>query len=117
MTRCQWVAVPGGDPIPAALNGPNASSVFPLFSNYASWPTDLPPTSTDQWNVSYQRQIGSNWMVAANYSGNFINHIWYTTQINPAIFGAGATTANTNQRASSSNRIRLKGSTTRASRK
>jgi hypothetical protein len=93
-----WVAVPGGDPIPAALNGPNASSVFPLFSNYASWPLDLPPTSTDQWNVSYQRQIGSNWMVAANYLGNFIDHIWYTTQINPAIFGPGATTANTNQR-------------------
>jgi hypothetical protein len=72
--------------------------VFPLFSNYASWPLDLPPTSTDQWNVSYQRQIGSNWMVAANYLGNFIDHIWYTTQINPAVFGPGATTANTNQR-------------------
>jgi outer membrane receptor protein involved in Fe transport len=93
-----WVAVPGGDPIPAALNGPNASSVFPLFSNYATWPLDLPPTSTDQWNVSYQRQISTNWMVAANYLGNFINHIWYSTQINPALFGPGATTANTNQR-------------------
>jgi hypothetical protein len=93
-----WVAVPGGDPIPAALNGPNASSVFPLFSNYASWPLDLPPTSTDQWNVSYQRQIGADWMVSANYLGNFIDHVWYSTQINPAIFGPGATTANTNQR-------------------
>jgi hypothetical protein len=93
-----WVAVPGGDPIPAALNGPNKSSVFPLFSNYASWPLDLPPTSTDQWNVSYQRQLAANWMVAANYLGNFIDHIWYSTQINPAIFGPGATTANANQR-------------------
>ena len=93
-----WVAVPGGDPIPAALNGPNKSSVFPLFSNYASWPLDLPPTSTDQWNVSYQRQIAANWMVSANYLGNYINHIWYSTQINPAIFGPGATTANANQR-------------------
>jgi hypothetical protein len=93
-----WVAVPGGDPIPAALNGPNASSVFPLFSNYATWPLDLPPTTTDQWNVSYQRQVSPNWMVAANYLGNFINHIWYSTQINPAIYGPGATTANTNQR-------------------
>jgi Carboxypeptidase regulatory-like domain/TonB dependent receptor len=93
-----WVAVPGGDPIPAALNGPNKSSVFPLFSNYASWPLDLPPLSVDQWNVSYQRQIAANWMVAANYLGNFIDHVWYSTQINPAIFGPGATTANTNQR-------------------
>jgi hypothetical protein len=93
-----WVAVPGGDPIPAALNGPNASSVFPFFSNYASWPLDLPPTSTDQWNVSYQRQIAPTWMVAVNYLGNFIDHIWYSTQINPAVFGPGATTGNTNQR-------------------
>jgi carboxypeptidase family protein len=93
-----WVAVPGGDPIPAALNGPNASSVFPLFSNYASWPLDLPPTTTDQWNVSYQRQIAANWMVSANYLGNVIDHIWYSTQINPAVFGPGATPANTNQR-------------------
>jgi hypothetical protein len=93
-----WVAVPGGDPIPAALNGPNKSSVFPLFSNYASWPLDLPPLSVDQWNVSYQRQIAANWMVAANYLGNFIDHVWYSTQVNPAIYGPGATTANTNQR-------------------
>ena len=93
-----WVATPGGDPIPAALNGPNKSSVFPLFSNYASWPLDLPPVSTDQWNVSYQRQLATNWMVSANYLGNFIDHVWYSIQINPAIYGPGATTANTNQR-------------------
>ena len=93
-----WVATPGGDPIPAALNGPNKSSVFPLFSNYASWPLDLPPLSNDQWNVSYQRQIAANWMVSANYLGNFIDHVWYSTQINPAIYGPAATTANTNQR-------------------
>jgi hypothetical protein len=93
-----WVAVPGGDPIPAALDGPNASSVFPLFSNYATWPLDLPPTTTDQWNISYQRQIAANWMVSANYLGNFVDHIWYSTQINPAVFGPGASTANTNQR-------------------
>jgi hypothetical protein len=37
-------------------------------------------------------------MVSANYLGNFIDHVWYSNQINPAIYLAGATTANTNQR-------------------
>jgi len=93
-----WIAVPGGDPIPAAINGPNASSTFPLASNYTTFPLDLPATSTDQWNVSYQRQVSANWMVSANYLGNFIDHVWWSDQINPAIYGPGATQANLNQR-------------------
>ena len=93
-----WVAVPGGDPIPAALNGPNASSTFPLASNYTTFPLDLPATSTDQWNVSYQRQLSANWMASVNYLGNYINHVWWSDQINPGVYGPGATQANLNQR-------------------
>jgi hypothetical protein len=93
-----WVAVAGGDPIPAALNGPNASSIFPLASNYTTFPLDLPATSTDQWNVSYQRQLSTNWMASINYLGNYINHVWWSDQINPAVYGPGATLGNLNQR-------------------
>jgi hypothetical protein len=93
-----WVAVPGGDPIPAALNGPDKNSTFPLASNYTTFPLDLPATSTDQWNVSYQRQLAANWMASVNYLGNFINHVWWSDQINPAIYGPGASLANLNQR-------------------
>ena len=91
-----WVTV--GDPIPAVIDGPNRDSVFPLFSNYTSYPLELPATSTDQWNVSYQRQLGRDWMVSANYLGNTIHNVWYSDQINPAVFGPGATAGNTNQR-------------------
>jgi len=93
-----WVAVPGGDPIPAALQGPNASSIFPLASNYTTYPLDLPATSTDQWNISYQRQLAENWMASVNYLGNYINHVWWSDQINPGVYGPGATQANLNQR-------------------
>src|SRR5688572_19407836 len=93
-----WVAVAGGDPIPAALNGPDSSSTFPLGSNYTSYPLDLPATSTDQWNISYQRQLSTNWMASANYLGNVINNVWWSDQINPAVYRAGATLANLNQR-------------------
>ena len=93
-----WSASPGGDPIPSVIDGPNRNSVFPLFSNYTSYPLDLPATVTDQWNVSYQRQVSTDWMVSVNYLGNVIHNVWYSDQINPAVFGPGATTANTNQR-------------------
>jgi hypothetical protein len=93
-----WVAVAGGDPIPALLDGPDASSTFPLGANYTTYPLGLPATSTDQWNVSYQRQVGAEWMVSANYLGNVVHHVWTANQINPAVFGPGATVPNTNQR-------------------
>jgi hypothetical protein len=93
-----WVAVAGGDPIPGVINGPNKDSVFPLASNYTTFPLDLPATSTDQWNVSYQRQLAASWMASVNYLGNFIDHVWYSDQINPAVYGPGATLANLNQR-------------------
>src|SRR3954465_29708 len=52
----------------------------------------------DKGNVSYQRQIGENWMASANYLGNRTRHLWGADQINPAVFGPGATIANTNAR-------------------
>jgi hypothetical protein len=93
-----WVAVPGGDPIPSVINGPNRDSTFPLGANYTTYPLDLPATETDQWNVSYQRQLARDWMVSANYLGNVVRNVWTANQINPAVFGAGATVGNTNQR-------------------
>ena len=51
-----------------------------------------------QWNLSYQRQVGKDWMVTANYLGNASRHIWGSTDINYAIPTAGATTSNTNAR-------------------
>jgi hypothetical protein len=96
-----YSATPGGDPIPAALQGPSASTVFPLGGNYTPYPLDLQATAVDQWNVSYQKQIAAAWMVSANYIGTINRHIWTTNQINPAIFipGPGASTvANTQAR-------------------
>ena len=52
-----------------------------------------------QWNLSYQRQLGSNWLLQANYLGNATRHIWGSTDINYAVPTiAGASTSNTNNR-------------------
>jgi len=92
-----WSATPGGDPIPALLNGASPDSVFPLGGNYTTYPLDLQATAVDQWNVSYQKQLSTDWMVSANYIGSITNHIWGTDQINPAVYIPGASTVNNTQ--------------------
>jgi hypothetical protein len=47
------------------------------------------------WNLSLQRQVGSDWLVSASYLGNHTIHLWSTQQYNPAVFlGLGACTIN-----------------------
>jgi hypothetical protein len=92
-----WAATPGGDPIPGLLEGPSANSVFPLAGNYTAYPLDLQATAVDQWNVSYQRQIAADLMVSANYVGTVTKHIWFTNQLNPAVYIPGASTVGNTQ--------------------
>ena len=87
---------PGGNPFPA-LNTGWATQPFPAFGVYVNTPLHLEPTSLQQWNISVQRQIG-DWLAAASYLGNHSSHLWRATELNPAVFGPGATTGNTNAR-------------------
>jgi hypothetical protein len=65
----------------------------------------------DQWNLSLQRQVGTDWLVSATYLGNTTTHLSTAKNINPAVYlGTGqcilggvsqptcSTTANQNQR-------------------
>jgi len=103
-----WASYPGGDPFPLP-SGSNA--IFPLAGAYRSDPLDYKPTYLNQWNLSLQHQLGSSWLVSANYIGNNTIHLITGTEANPAVFlGLGActinnihystcsTTSNTNQR-------------------
>jgi hypothetical protein len=53
------------------------------------------PPYADQWNVSVQQQLGASWMVSANVVSSRGHRLLLSEQINPAVFGPGATTANT----------------------
>jgi hypothetical protein len=88
-----WANWPGGNPFP--LVGDNA---FPLQGSYISWPTELSPTYYNQWNLSVQRQISPDWLASVGYVGNSVIHLWGNIQLNPAIYGPGATLANVRQR-------------------
>ncbi len=91
-----YLGYPGGNPFPA-LNDGWATQPFPAFGVYVNTPLQLEPTSLQQWNVSVQRQMG-DWLAAASYLGNHSSHLWRATELNPAVFGPGATTGNINQR-------------------
>src|SRR5262245_16473485 len=91
-----YLGYPGGNPFPA-LNEGWPTAAFPAFGVYVNTPLHLEPTQLQQWNVSAQRAFG-DWLVAASYLGNRSLNLWRATELNPAVFGAGATTGNTNQR-------------------
>jgi carboxypeptidase family protein len=91
-----YLGYPGGNPFPA-LNDNWATAAFPAFGVYVNTPIEMHPTSLHQWNVSAQRQFGQ-WLLSASYLGNHSSHLWRATELNPAVFVAGATTGNTNQR-------------------
>jgi len=86
-----------GDPFPG-------NAIFPAQGAYVSIPGNLPVTGVMQWNLSYQRQIATNWVIKANYMGNAGRHILGAVDINQAVGsalgpnGAAASTSNTNQR-------------------
>ena len=91
-----YLGYPGGNPFPS-LNTNWQNQAFPAFGVYVNSPLDLNPTTLQQWNVSVQRQVG-DWLFAASYLGNHSSHLWRATELNPAVFGPGATTGNTPNR-------------------
>ncbi len=69
-------------------------------------PPAIKPISVYQWNLSYQKQFGADWLATITYLGNRTAHVWIGQELNPAIyspsvcaqFSTGCTTGNTQQR-------------------
>jgi hypothetical protein len=90
-----WSQTPGGNPFPIQAT---PDMTFPLNGGFVTFPLDMKPSYADQWNVSVQRQIGTAWMVSANYLDSRGRRLPVGDQLNPAVYSTGATTATTNQR-------------------
>jgi hypothetical protein len=91
-----YLDYPGGNPFPA-LATDWATQQFPAFGVYVNAPLDTQSTALHQWNVGVQRQV-RDWLLTASYLGNHSSHLWRATELNPAVYSPGATTATTNQR-------------------
>ena len=83
-----WLGYPGGDPFPTP--NPIPSTVqFPIGGTYVFQPLHAHPTYLQQWNVSLQKQLSSNWLVSATYMGNKTTHQWLSREIDPALYIPG----------------------------
>jgi hypothetical protein len=92
-----FLGYPGGNPFPGVFP-PGRNATFNQLGTYTSLPLNLHHTYMQQWDLSLQRQLGSDWLVSASYLGNKAVHLRASYEQNPAIYGPGATLGNTNQR-------------------
>ena len=86
-----WANYAGGDPFPA-LNAVSKSMVFPHFGVYVDAPQHMQPMYLQQWNLSFQKQLGS-WLFSATYLGNKATHFWMGQELNPAVYVPGVVPA------------------------
>jgi carboxypeptidase family protein len=87
---------PGGNPLPSTFT---KSTPFQLNGGYDNVRQNAKSTYINQWNLSVQRQVGQNWLFAANYLGNQDVHLWGPQiQLDYSVYQAGANTGNITQR-------------------
>ncbi len=98
----------GGDPHPIVAS---PTVEFIPFGAYGATDSDINSPRVQSWNVTIERQIGTEWGVAASYLGSYTDRLWLQIQQNPGVFlGTGpcvingvsynmcSTAANLNQR-------------------
>jgi Carboxypeptidase regulatory-like domain len=86
----------GGDPF---VTPPGKNAPFPQAGVYVTYPARTHATTTQQWNLTFQKQPRVNWSFTLSYIGNHTTHIWLSRESNAAEYIPGAsTTSNTNQR-------------------
>ncbi len=87
-----WLGYPGGSPFPASFGRDARFGEQVTFINYGQ---NLSSAQVYQWNLSLQRQVGTDWMVSANYVANSTIHGQSAVEGNPVIYlpGTGCTIA------------------------
>jgi hypothetical protein len=82
----------GGDPHPI-VTGPDTS--FPVGGTFASMDPDINAPRIQSWNVSFERQFGSDWGASVAYLGSYSDRLWGLVENNPGVFlGTGPCTLN-----------------------
>ena len=67
-----WATEPGGDPFPLPYRtglGRN-DAIWPQYALVLTADYDTPNMQVTQWNLSLQKQVGTDWLVSASYLGN-----------------------------------------------
>ena len=86
---------PGGNPFPLPFP-PTKTATFNQQGTYVNLPLNLHHPYVQQWNLSLERQFGSDWSLTLSYIGNKATHMRSGYEMNPAVYsGAASTTKNT----------------------
>lgn len=88
-----WQGYPGGNPFPLPYP-PGKNAFFPSETTFYDYPLNSRIMNVNEWDLSYQLQLTSNWLLAANYLGNKSTHVWTGEDIDPAIFIPGNSSEN-----------------------
>ena len=98
-----WANYPGGNPVAAlatqnGIGHASTTAAFPSAGNVVSEQLqNYKAPYMNQWNISIQRQVGTDWLLSMNYLGNNQIHLTTSNNLNPATFlGLGACTLPTN---------------------
>ncbi|MEI8084352.1 MAG: TonB-dependent receptor, partial [Actinomycetes bacterium] len=92
--------VPGGNPYPFARRDPSEFAAFKYVKPVSGGVLD-PATKkgySQSWNLTLEQQVGRDLSLSLAYVANKGTNILGAMEMNPAIYGAGATTGNTNTR-------------------
>jgi hypothetical protein len=82
----------GGNPHPIVASRDVA---FIPFGAYGATDPDIDSPRVQSWNVTLERQVGSDWGLAASYLGSYTDRLWLQIQQNPGVFmGLGRCTIN-----------------------
>ncbi len=82
-----WATYPGGDPFPVPFGKDwNRNTPWPLNAVVTAVDYNTRNTMISQWNLSLQRQVGSDWLVSGSYLGTQSAHLWALQQLNPAVY-------------------------------
>jgi hypothetical protein len=74
---------PGGNPHPIAIS---ANTVYPSFGAFGAIDPNINAPRTQSWNVTLERQIGSEWGVSASYLGSHADRLWGIVTLNPGTY-------------------------------
>ena len=78
-----------GNPFPSPDNPPSDFQ-FPLFGGgFGNYPLQADPTYMEQWNLSYQKQLPSDWLLSFSYVANRTVHLDIGKPLNNVVYIPG----------------------------
>jgi hypothetical protein len=79
---------------PATTQAKQAFQFILPLTTLTEWDPHFRDALIQQWNVSIQQQVFSDWIVTAAYAGSTGNHLFIQNQLNPTVFGRTGPNAN-----------------------